>query len=135
MSFEHQDKINVSGIELTMTNPQERLSMGGPYTANLYIGTEFISVDGVCDNFVFQEDTELLFFVKYHQINRYKYFTINFYNIRKKCLFEFNREFDMVHLGAFLNKTQLYIYRAFHDKFESLKRIFNLDEEDFTQLS
>ena len=60
----------VSGIELTLTNAQEILSMGGPYTVDVYMGDKLISNNCIADNFIFNEDLKLLFFVKYHQYLR-----------------------------------------------------------------
>ncbi|MGZ3750214.1 MAG: hypothetical protein ACXVB0_20665 [Mucilaginibacter sp.] len=128
------NKILISGIELTTTNEGEILRMGGPWVGDVSIGTDLISKDCNVDNFLYNQDLNLLFFVKYHQINYYQYFTINFYNISTKTVYEFEREFDMVHLGEFKSKNELEIYPAFHDKFKNIQIIFNLDDEDFSQV-
>ena len=128
-------KVVVSGIELTLTNPREILRMGGPYTADMFIGEDLISTDCIFSNFVYKDDMGLLFFVKYHHINYYQYFTINFYNISIKTVYEFDKEFDMVHIGEFRGKNKLEIYPAFHDQFKHIQIIFNLDEENFSQVN
>ncbi|WP_295714957.1 hypothetical protein [Mucilaginibacter sp.] len=124
----------VSGIELTLTNAQEILSMGGPYTVDVYKGDKLISDNCIADNFIFKEDLKLLFFVKYHQINSFPYFTINFYNIDNDTVFEFYREFDMLHLKQFLSSSELEIHIAFHGQFNYQGQIFNIDNEDFRQV-
>jgi hypothetical protein len=124
----------ISGIELTVINAKERLGMGGPYTGDVFIKNKLISIDCLMNNFVYQENTKLLFFVKYHHINHYQYFTINSYNLINDSLYEFYREFSMVYIKQFLTANELEIFLAFHDKLIDRKQIFNLDEEDFQQI-
>ena len=124
--------ILASGLALTINNPHEVLSMGGPFIGELSIGTNFISEDCLVDNYVFKEYSNLLFFIKYHRINLYQYFTINFYNPDTLTVYEFDKEFDMVYLGNFRTKNELEIYHAFHDKFPDSQHIFNLDTEIFS---
>jgi len=110
------------------------MRIGGPYVCNLYLGHKLISTGCVVDNFVYQEQTKLLFFVKHHLIGDYHYFTINFYNVDTDTAFEFLRQFDMVFIKQFITPKELEIYRAFHDKFLSSRLIFNLDDEDFEKI-
>ena len=120
-----------SGVVITEENASEIMRMGGPYVGSISIGNSVISDECVLGNYTESDDLRLIFFVKHHQVNSYHYFTINFYNREANKAFEFDREFDMVHLGAFLGKTQLVIYPAFHDKFPERKLIFDIDKEKF----
>jgi hypothetical protein len=124
-------KILVSGIELTTANEREILGMAGPWIADVSIGDELLSKDCLLDNFVYNKYLHLLFFVKFNRISLYKYFRISFYNIAIKAVFEFDKEFDAIHLGEFVSKNELEIYPAFHDAFKSTRQLFNIDEEDF----
>jgi hypothetical protein len=124
----------INGIELTITNPNQILGMGGPYIGDVKIETDFILKNIVLDNYVVKNDRSSLFFVRYHRINLYHYFTINFYNINSNTAYEFDKEFDMIYIGEFTGENELEIYPAFHDQFKSTRIIFNLDEESFSQL-
>lgn len=128
------EKLKVSEIELTITNAQERLGMGGPFTGDVFIGDKLISVDCLLDNFVYQEDSKLLFFVKHHRINDYQYFTINFYRLDNDVVYEFYKEFDILRITQFLSTNELEIFLAFHDKSIGKRQIFCLDDEDFRQI-
>ncbi|MGF7081174.1 hypothetical protein [Mucilaginibacter sp. UYCu711] len=129
-------KIIVQGLDLTISNANQILNMGGPWIGDISLGTDFISKNCIVDNFVYQENTSRLFFVKYNNVSKYSwYFSINFYNLKSKTIFEFDRVFDMVHLGRFTNDVKLEIYPAFHNQFEDKKEIFNLDEEDFSTIT
>lgn len=123
--------ISVSGIEFTIENAEEILGMGGPYVGDLLLDGNIISKDCITDNFIHKEDLNLLFFIRYRSINFYRYFTINFYNINSGELFEFDREFDILYLGGFINENELEIYPTFHDQFKDRKLIFNLNQENF----
>lgn len=128
-------KIIISGIELTIDSYNQILGMGGPWIGSVSIGTDFISKDCLIDNFVYKEDMNLLFFVKFQLVSKYSwYFSINFYNINSKTIYEFDRTFNMVYLGEFRSKNELEIYPAFHDSFKNTQIIFNLDEEEFSQI-
>lgn len=121
--------IIVSGLELTIPKAEERLRMGGPYTGDTFLDSELIAKDCVVDNFVYQENTGFLFFVKYHDLN---YFTINFYDVNNKKEYEFDRQFSIVHIGHFVSDTKLQIYPAFHAEFKNIVQIFDFDQENFT---
>jgi hypothetical protein len=127
-------KKTIAGIELTITNTQERLSMGGPHTGDVQIDDGLVLADCVLDNFVFREDQGLLFFVKYHSLNNYQYFTINFTDLTSKAVFEFEREFDMIHIKGFLGANELEYYNAFHANFNYAGPIFDLNKEEFRQV-
>jgi hypothetical protein len=87
-------------------------------------------------NLVYKADDQLLFFVKFNKVSKYKgYFSINFYNIEAKTLYEFDKVFDMVHLGKFISKNELEIFNAFHGEFANTKSIFNLNDEEFYQVN
>ena len=125
----------VSGIELTTVNEAEILGMGGPWIADVSIGHQLLSRDCIVDNFVYNNEMKLLFFVKFNKVSKYRwYFSINFFNMGSKTVFEFDKEFDMIHLGEFVSKNELEIYPAFHDKFKDTKQLFNLDREEFHQI-
>lgn len=129
-------KVIVSGIELTVDNENEILRMGGPWIGDVYIGNDLISKGCLIDNFVYQENMNLLFFVKFNKVSKYQwYFSINFYNIDSKMVCQFDHIFDMVWLGKFFSKNELEIYRAFHNKSENRREVFKLDEQDFHVVS
>ena len=109
--------------------------MGGPFIGDVSIGDDLMSKDCLLDNFVYKEEMNLLFFVKYHKINYYQYFTINFYNLDTETVYEFDKEFEKLYIGEFISKNELEIYPAFHDGLKNLQQIFNLDEEDFQEIS
>jgi len=128
------EKLKVSEIELTITNAEERLGFGGPFTGDVFIQKKHISVDCLLNNFVYNADSKLLFFVKYHRINDYQYFTINFYRLDDDMVYEFYKEFDIIHITQFLNTNELEIFLAFHDKSIDKRQIFYLDDEDFRRI-
>jgi len=124
-----------SGVAITEENANEIMRIGGPYVGTISIDNSLISYECVLGNYIESDDLRLIFFVKHHQVNSYHYFTINFYNRETNTAFEFDREFDMVYLGAFLGKTQLAIYPAFHDKFPERELIFDIDKEKFNSIT
>jgi len=125
----------IAGMKLTMPDARQIINMGGPHIGDAFLGTELMAKDCIVGNFVYQEKTGFLFFVKYHRINYYQGFTINFYDIKNKLEYEFDREFSIVHLGNFISENKLEIYPAFHGEFKNTVQIFDLDEEDFSQIS
>ena len=126
------EKMHISGVEIEVSSTDQVLNMGGPWIGDLYIDGCFVSNNCVVNNFVFDEKRKLIFFVKYHLANKYYwYFTINFYNIKDKVAFEFEREFDMVYIKQFIGSNLLEIYRAFHGQFPEKRQVFDLDAEDF----
>lgn len=127
-------KETVSGIELTIKDPNEIMGMGGPYVADIYIGEKLISNDCIAGNFVFKEDSRLLFFVKHHLVGYYHYFTINFYKVDDGTVCQFSKEFDMVYIKQFIGPNELEIFHAFHDESMSSRLVFNLNDEDFEQV-
>jgi len=130
------NKILVSGIELSTANEGEILNMGGPWIGEVSIGDDLISKDCIVDNFVYDKDRNLLFFVKFNKVSNHKWhFSISFYNIDTKIVFEFDKVFDMVRLGEFVSKNEIAIYPVFHDRFKNRQQIFNLDKEEFHQLT
>jgi hypothetical protein len=124
------NNLNIGGIALTFENAREMLGMGGPFIGDFFIKGKLIATDSLCDTLLYESTKNLLFFIKYHEINRYYYFTINFYSFKTSSIFEFEREFNAVHLGEFITPTQLEIFHAFHDQSPN-KSIFNIDNEDF----
>ena len=128
------DKITISGIELSLDIKGEILRMGGPWIGDIYTGKDLISKDCIIDNFVYQKGTNLLFFVKYHRIHNYYYFTINFYNPETKTLYEFDKEFEMLHLKEFVSDNELHVYNSFNDQVGN-NYCFKLDDEEFHVVS
>jgi len=125
----------VSGIELATANEKEILGMGGPWTCDLYIGDKLISEGCILNNFVYHSNLNLLFFVKFNRVSNYQwYFSIHFYNIAAKTIFEFDKVFDKVYLGKFISERELEIYPAFHDRPKNLQQAFDLDKEEFYQV-
>lgn len=116
---------------MTITNPREILKIGGPYVGDIYVEEKLISTDCVLENFLFDKELRLLFFVKFHQINFYQFFTINFYNPDSDTRFEFETEFEMLYLRSILNKNELEIYTSFTDYYPEKRLIFSLDSEEF----
>jgi hypothetical protein len=131
------EKSSVSKYQLTSANDCQIISMGGPYIGDVMFEGKVISEGGISDNYVYKEDSGLLFFVKYHRISKWQknnYFTINFYNINNNKVYEFDRKFDMVHIKQFISSSELEIFRAFHDQYLSKREIFNLDDEELTEV-
>jgi hypothetical protein len=124
------NKLNIDGIELTFENEREILGMGGPFIGDFFIKDNLIASDSRLDSFLYEPNKNLLFFIKFHAVSQYYYFTINFYGFQTNSIFEFEREFRAVHFGGFVTPTQLEIYPAFHDKLYN-KSIFDIDNEDF----
>ena len=123
--------VTLSELELTITNGQEILSMGGPYIGDIWLNDQLIEKDCIVDNFIYHEQLKLLFFVKYHRINGYQYFTINFYLLKDNKNGQFAKDFDMVHLKQFLPGNKLEIFHAFNDGNEKNRLVFDMDEEEF----
>jgi len=128
--------VKISSLELELDNAGQILNMGGPWIGDISLKGQLIAQKCIIDNFKFDESRGLLFFIKYHLVNRRKwYFAIQFYNVNSKTVYEFDRVFNMVYLGDFLDKTKLEIYHAFHDQNPLLKSVFDLDQEHFSKLS
>jgi len=127
-------KVIISGIELTTDNEVEILRMGGPWVGDIYWGDDLISKNCIVDNFVYKEDTKLLFFVKYNRLNDLTYFTINFYDFGSKTLYQFDKEFEMLYLKEFISDNELHVYNSFNDGVGN-NYYFKLDEEDFHPIS
>ncbi|QKJ31623.1 hypothetical protein HQ865_18245 [Mucilaginibacter mali] len=127
-------KISIAGLELSITDPEERLRMGGPFTGIVTVNNVTILGDCVLENFVYKEDDKLLFFIKYHKVGNYQYFTINFYNLNNLRVYEFDREFEIIHIKQFITPVELEIFYAFHDQLPHLRSIFNLDSETFIEV-
>lgn len=125
-------KITIDSVELAIGNEVEILRMGGPWTGDIYIGADLVSKDCLSDNFVYEKEMNLLFFVKFNKVSKDKwYFSINFYNIETRELYEFDKIFDMVYLGEFIDKSTLEIFNSFNNTLDNKRLIFNLDEEEF----
>ena len=127
-------KVIISSIDLTIDNEVEILRMGGPWVGDVYLGYDLISKNCIVDNFVYKEDTKLLFFVKYNRLNDLTYFTINFYDFVSKTLYQFDKEFEMLYLKEFISDNELHIYNSFNDQVGN-NYYFKLDEEDFHLVS
>jgi hypothetical protein len=118
--------------EIVEKNVQEIMGMGGPWVGDLYLGELFISGNVVARNYLWNEQLDALFFVKRYHVNKYYgFFSINFYKIKGGVVFRFNEEFDYLCLGKFISEHEIEIYRAMHDKIDSKKLVFNINEEDF----
>jgi len=122
-------KTIVSGIELTITNPDQIMNMGGPWICTLSLKDKFISDNSICENFIFDDAIEKLFFVKAHKGTYGWYFTINYYSFEKDQVFEFQSHFDMVFIKQFISANELEIYNAFHDKLIEYRDVFHIDSE------
>lgn len=127
-------KITVSGIELGLDNGMEVIHMGGPYVCDVWMSGELIIKDALSENFVYDSFRKRLFYIQYHKVNHYQYFTINFYQLESRLTFEFIREFEMVFIKSLLNDHKLEILNAFYDRALCSKAIFNLDDEDFVMV-
>ena len=128
------EKLVISGIEIEIAYDGQVINMGGPGIGTMSMDGNVVSDNCIVNNFVFYESKRLLFFVKYHLINNYYYFTINFYNIVHNKVFEFEREFEIVYIKQFINANELEIFLSFHDQFPYRKQIFYLDQEGFSVL-
>ena len=122
--------IFVSGIEISCSNESEILRFGGPWKGDISIGEELISKDCLIDNLLYQKRSNLLFFVKYHHLNAFQWFTLNFYDLKAKTNFEFYHEFGMLYLKDFISENEIHVYESFNDKAGN-NFYFKLDEEEF----
>jgi len=121
-------KVIVSGTELTMTNPNEIMRMGGPYTCTLSLKDKFISENCIVDNFIFDDATQRLFFIKAHR-NHGWMFSINYYSLLEDRVYEFQNMFNMVFIKQFISNSEIEIYHAFHDKDIKQRDVFDIDTE------
>lgn len=131
---ERRNILDILGIKITLTNKEELATMGEVVIGAMFIEDDLISDNCILENTFYKKDMNLLFFVKFHTLNSYAYFTINFYDFSSKGLFQFYKEFDMVYLKEFMSSNELHIYQSFNDKVGN-NYYFKLDEEDFYQVS
>ncbi len=125
----------ISSLKLKIIDADQILNMGGPWIGTLFLGDDLISHHCIADNYIYCEDREALFFVKFNKKSRFHYyFNIAFYSLKHKHTFEFDSEFDIVYINGFINSKELEIYHAFHNHFESNKDSFNVEEESFRPL-
>jgi hypothetical protein len=124
--------MHMSLDQIVEKNIDQRMGMGGPWVCDLYLGELFISDDVVARNYLWNEQLDSLFFVKRYYVNKYyAFFSINFYKLKEGVVFRFNEEFRCVYLGGFISEYEINIYKAFHDKIDSYKLVFNINEESF----
>ncbi|HJP62363.1 MAG TPA: hypothetical protein VJ844_02920 [Mucilaginibacter sp.] len=126
-------KVLISGIELTIVNAAEALRMAGPFIGDVYVGETLISKNCIVENFLLQPNSNNIFYVKYHTINQFGYFSINFFNLEIKTAFEFYKEFQMLYLKEFSSENEIHIYESFNDSAGN-NYYFKLDEEEFYRL-
>ena len=127
-------KINVAGLEITTTNTDQVINMGGPYIGVAYSKGKVVAEDCVLENFIYRDDLRKLFFVKYHFVNNNWFFTINFFSIDENEEFEFTRIMKMVFIKEFLTLNELEIYHALHDKHPETRDIFDVSKEEFKKI-
>jgi len=126
----NHEMIRIAAQILSETNVDQIINMGGSYICDLLLGCTFIS-NKVVGNFIFNEHTHTLYFVKYHPGSKWQidsYFTINAYDIRKKTLYESNTHFKMIYIKQILNENMMEIFLAFHDKNILKKENFDLTD-------
>lgn len=127
--------MTLADVDIKIESAGEILNMGGPWVGDLYVSGKFITSGCLLDNYVIKEKQQLLFFIKHNRINRYWYFSVNFLDLNSFTQYQFDEEFTMAYLGEFVGENQLEVYRAFHNQFPSSKIIFDLDAENFQQVS
>jgi len=124
----------INGKNIHFEGAHQILNMGGPWISNLYEGDFLITDKGLLDNLIVDLAKKRFFFVRYHRISKWakdNFFTINFYNIIKSEIYEYENKFDMLFLGKIINEDMLEIYHAFHDKFPEKRLYFDLKNEPF----
>lgn len=129
--MEDEFKIMVSGIELTMSNPNQIINMGGPYLCSLYFDGTLISSNCLFNNYIYKEDQQAIYFVKGHCSKQW-FFTINYFLLSDKKVFEFSKTFRVVYIKQFISTETLEIYHALHDKMPELRDKFDITGEPGT---
>jgi hypothetical protein len=125
-------KVSISGIELMLDNGCEIRHIGGPYICDAYLNNKQIIKQALADNFVYDPSNspDKLFFVQYHKVNQYVYFTINFYQFSTGSIFEFTREFEKIFIRSAINDHELEVINSFYDNPGLTGLSFNFNEED-----
>lgn len=111
--------------------------MGGPYIGNLLLNNKQIAKDCLADNYIYVEQTQKIYFVRYHDTTGMMngvFFTINFYSIKEDKIFEYEKRFKYLYIKQIV-ENKLEIYHAFHDQIAKYKALFDLSNEQYNSVS
>lgn len=116
-------------------NPNQIINMGGPWIGDLFLKKHIICKSVLIDSQKFYPKEEKLFFVKYHEVSKWRvhnFFTINYWNKKNNQLFESNLKYNVLFIQKGNNEDEIIIYKAFHSENTSLGTIIPLNEIEFT---
>jgi len=118
-------------------NPDQIISMGGPWVGELYFDKLKVSDNVILDNIIQDEIKDRLYFIKYNlngSGKREYYFSINFLDVHAKDVYMFDMKFNKVYIKHLSNEDSLTFYRAFHDSIEKFRDVLNLNSLDMILL-
>jgi len=134
MNTESRNILQILGIRISADYREELATTKDVVIGAMFIEDDLISDNCILENTLYKEDLNLLFFVKYHRLNNYNYFTVNFYDFASKTNFQFYREFPMLYLKEFTSENEILVYISFKADVGN-NFYFKLDEEDFYQVN
>lgn len=120
--------------EYTFKNPTQVINMGGPWIGSLYLNECFVANGIVLDNLLYLPDNSKVFFVKYHEIpnkGNGVVFTICYWDLATKKLFESPEEFNMLYLKKFNDEGLMIVCDAFHGELPERCYAYELKLENF----
>ncbi|HZX58214.1 MAG TPA: hypothetical protein VFE54_05795 [Mucilaginibacter sp.] len=134
MGVKPRSILDVLGIDVTPSKREELANARDVDIGSMFIEDDLISHNCILENTLYRKSDDILFFVKYHRLNYYGWFTLNFYDLKSKTGYEFCREFEMLYLKEFINENEIHVYESFNDRAGNNFH-FNLDEEEFNIVS
>jgi len=137
---ERKDNINTGNSTIHFKAGEETPGIGGPINGNLYQDDLLISTDALLYIMVHDKDNNIIYFVKFHKVDKRfsgpYFFTINFFNLASKKVYEYKHRFSWVFLGNLLPGNVLEIYDKYPDQvFIEKQRFFNLSEEEYVAIT
>jgi len=131
--IENMPIIDTDYCRVKFTNPDQILNMGGPWVGDFFCNDLFISNNVIIDNVLCDKSSEKVFFIKYHFVSKRRakenYFTINYFDVRKKCICEFKKKFEMLFLNSLLSENEIEIFMSFNNKNEKKRMVFYVVDE------
>jgi len=129
------NKINLGNSIIYFKVGGEILGMGGPWNGDLYQDDFLISADVLLDVMAYDADNGIIYFAKFNKFKTWfssnYFFTVNFFVLTTKKVYQYKHEFRRLFLGKLLSDNVLEIYDSFHDGFPEKKSLFNLNEEAY----
>jgi len=133
MGLESRNILEILGIKIRPSKREERSNVRDVDVGSILIEDDLISENCILNNTLYNDDMDILFFVKCHRLNNYYWFTLNFYNFKSKTGYEFCKEFEMLYLKEFISENEIHIYESFNDRAGN-NYYFKLDEEEFYEV-